>query len=189
MGGKNSFGGNKTKKAARKNLKDTMSVNKKIRYIENPDEEMYAIVTKMLGNSQCTVLCHDNTERLCIIRQKFSGRNKQRNLIQNGSWIIIGKRMWETTKSGKLEKCDLLEIYDNTEKQKFIQQCKSDISCLIKYENSQTTGLGSNSDITYDEENLGIKITDEEEYDNSLNITENNIEDTFDDEIIDFDEI
>jgi|TARA_B110000285_G_C15095630_1_gene601798 translation initiation factor IF-1 len=189
MGGKNSFGGNKTKKAARKNLKDNVSVNKKIRYIEDTDEEMYAIVAKIQGNGQCIVLCHDNVERVCIIRQKFSGRNKQRNLIQSGSWVIIGKRMWETIKRGKLEKCDLLEIYDNTEKHKFIQQCKSDISCLIKYENSQTSGFALKGDITYDDEHLGIKITDEEEYDSILNIPENQTEDTFGGEIIDFDEI
>ncbi len=187
MGGKNSFGGNKTKKAARKNLKDGDNFNKKIRYIINSDEELYAIVTKIVGNGMCNVICHDNIERLCIIRQKFSGRNKQRNLISVGSWVIVGKRTWESVKQNKLEKCDLLEIYDNSEKQKFIQECKTDISQLIKYENMQISG--SENTGSYDEDMLGIKITNEIEYDNSGNISENLVEETFDDEVIDFDEI
>ena len=187
MGGKNSFGGNKTKKAARKNLKDGDNFNKKIRYIDNLDEEMYAIVTKIVGNGMCNVICHDNVERLCIIRQKFSGRNKQRNLISIGSWIIVGKRSWESVKPNKLEKCDLLEIYDNNEKQKFIQECKTDISQLIKYENMQISG--GEDGTSYDENMLGIKITNESDYDSSYNISENFIEETFDDEEIDFDEI
>tara|TARA_Y100000389_G_scaffold2287_1_gene2317 strand:- start:3201 stop:3764 length:564 start_codon:yes stop_codon:yes gene_type:complete len=187
MGGKNSFGGNKTKKAARKNLKDGDNFNKKIRYIINLDEELYAIVTKIVGNGMCNVICHDNIERLCIIRQKFSGRNKQRNLISVGSWVIVGKRTWESVKQNKLEKCDLLEIYDNIEKQKFIQECKTDISQLIKYENMQIGGSENNG--SYDENMLGIKITNEIEYDNSGNISENLVEETFDDEVIDFDEI
>ena len=187
MGGKNSFGGNKTKKAARKNLKDGDNFNKKIRYIDNLDEEMYAIVTKIVGNGMCNVICHDNIERLCIIRQKFSGRNKQRNLISVGSWVIVGRRDWESVKQNKLEKCDLLEIYDNSEKQKFIQECKTDISQLINYENMQISGVENSA--TYHEDNLGIKITNEIEYDNSDNTSENLVEETFGDEVIDFDEI
>ena len=58
-------------------------------------------------------MCQDGKERLCFIRNKFSGRNKQSNLISNGSWVIVGKRSWETPKENKLEKCDLLEIYSS----------------------------------------------------------------------------
>ena len=68
---KNKVGGNKAKKFARKNNIDPSSINKKVRYSEDADE-LYGVVNKFIGNGQVIVLCLDNKERLCFIRNKFS---------------------------------------------------------------------------------------------------------------------
>ena len=48
------------------------------------------------------IVCNDQVERLCILRNKFTGRNKQSNMISIGSWVIIGletgKRLNQTKK-------------------------------------------------------------------------------------------
>ena len=130
---KNKTGGKNAKKGARKNLNQE-SFGRKIRMIENEGEH-YGIVTKMLGGGHMEVRCMDDRLRLCVIRYKFSGRNKSSNLITTGSWVIVGLRSWETTKPDKLEKCDLLEIYSHAEKTKLVQDCGQNISVLIKHEN------------------------------------------------------
>jgi len=84
------------------------------------DEEKYAIVTKMLGNGMCQVLCNDAQSRLCIIRGGFKGKNKSSNIIKSGTWVLVGTRDWETVTSGKLPKCDLLETYKDSDKTKLL---------------------------------------------------------------------
>jgi hypothetical protein len=79
--------------------------------------EKYAIVTKMHGNG-CNVHCIDNTIRLCIIRGKFQGRGKSTNLIAAGTWVLVGTRSWESVKEKSIEKCDLLEVYSNIDKER-----------------------------------------------------------------------
>ena len=74
----------------------------------------------MLGNGQCQVLCLDSTNRLCLIRGNFKGKNKSSNIIKNGTWVLVGIRNWETVVSGKLPKCDLLEIYKDSDKTKLL---------------------------------------------------------------------
>lgn len=128
---KNKTGGNKAKKFARKNVNP---INRKLRFATE-EGEVYSIVTKVVGNGQCVVMGVDNKERLCFIRNKFSGRNKHSNLITLNSWVIVGVRDWETQKDGKLEKCDLLEIYSHEDKNRLIQECNTNFSVLIKEEN------------------------------------------------------
>lgn len=129
---KNKTGGKNTKKGARKNLNQE-NIVRKLRFVED-ECECYGIVSKMLGNGQIEVLCADDKPRLGIIRNKFSGRNKSSNLIGPGSWVIIGLRSWETPKPNKLEKCDLLEIYTHQERSRLIQECKTNLSVLLKQE-------------------------------------------------------
>ena len=179
---KNKTGGNKAKKFARKNINQD-NVTKKIRFATG-EFELYAIVTKIIGNGQINVKCIDDKERLCFIRHKFSGRNKQSNLITVGSWIIIGKRDWETVKPDKLEKCDLLEIYNNNEKYQLIQQCKDDFSILKKQENL----LLNIDDIDNTEVNDIFSYNEESENIISENISLIN-EPHDDDDDIDIDEI
>tara|TARA_B100000941_G_scaffold133962_1_gene94747 strand:+ start:1259 stop:1894 length:636 start_codon:yes stop_codon:yes gene_type:complete len=137
---KNKIGGNRAKKGARKNLNENAGLMmRKLRMIEH-DDEKYGIVTKMIGNGQVIVLCHDGKERLGFIRYKFSGRNKHSNLITCGCWVIIGCRSWETILPDKLQKADLLEIYTHQEKTRLVQECKTNVSALLQYEQQQIMG-------------------------------------------------
>ena len=149
---KNKVGGNKAKRFARKNNTIHQDTNRKVRYSAD-DDEVYGLVNKMIGNGQVIVLCLDHVERLCFIRNKFSGRNKQNNLVKIGSWVLIGKRSWETLKEGKLEKSDLLEIYDEREKHKLIQECGTNLTFLqneeSKIQNINDSATGD-SHISFD---------------------------------------
>ena len=168
---KNKIGGNKAKKFARKNVGGN-TMNRKIRYVTNEDE-IYCVVTKMVGNGQCVVLGNDNRERLCFIRNKFSGRNKQSNLVCVGSWIIAGIRSWESQKEGKLQKCDLLEIYNDQEKHSLLQESQTNFDVLLKEEQkmsniNQEDDLDNCVSFGYEQENQDI-IGDE--YDERPNTT------------------
>ena len=100
-------GGKRTKGLARKS-QQSMTTNR-LR-VSECEEEKYAIVRKLFGNS-CDVFCDDNTGRLAMIAGKFSGRNKRNNLIVPGTIVLIGLRSWATVVEGKVEKCDILEVY------------------------------------------------------------------------------
>tara|TARA_Y100000992_G_C21149433_1_gene435470 strand:+ start:43 stop:618 length:576 start_codon:yes stop_codon:yes gene_type:complete len=130
------FGGKHGKKIARKNAHSNSEIsnNKKMRFASGEDE-LYGLVTKCLGNGQFLIMCNDQIERLCILRNKFTGRNKQSNLISIGSWVIIGLRNWETSKPNKKEKCDMLEVYTNNEKHKLLEESKVNLSFLTQQEN------------------------------------------------------
>jgi len=107
---KNTTGGSKTKGQARKFV-NAPRQSSNIR-LSNDEYEVYAQVTKMLGNGMCHVLCIDGKTRLCHIRGKFRGRGKRDNLIGNNSWLLIGLREWESEKDEKkMQNCDLLEVY------------------------------------------------------------------------------
>ena len=181
---KNKVGGNKAKKFARKN-NISQDMNRKVRYSADEDE-VYGIVHKMIGNGQVIVLCLDHVERLCLIRNKFSGRNKQNNLVKVGSWVLIGKRSWETVKEGKMEKSDLLEIYDEREKHKLIQECGTNLT-FLKNEESKIQNINgsiaSDSHITFDYSDSNDTEVDHMNRENTLNEQEENVS------VIDFDDI
>jgi initiation factor 1A len=105
-------GGCRQKKQARKHLLQNNN-NKKTRMLEE-DGEIYGMVTKMFGGENCSIIGLDGKERMCIIRKKFRGRHKRYNRIENGTWILAGVRDWE---SGDKEKCDLLEVYNDADKE------------------------------------------------------------------------
>lgn len=110
---KNVKGGSGHKSQARKFASTGVSKQtSKLRIVEE-DGEIYAQVTKVFGNGMCDVLCIDEKIRLCIIRGKFRGRGKRDNTIRPGSWVLVGKREWESEKKDEKEKCDLLEVYSD----------------------------------------------------------------------------
>ena len=121
MGKKNLHGGAGYKKFARKHDKINNSSSSYIRTSKD-ENELYAIATKMLGNNMFLCHCIDDIVRICCIRGKFSGRNKRHNTIIVGTWVLIGLREWENTKSSnnseKLQQCDLLEIYSGISKER-----------------------------------------------------------------------
>lgn len=115
---KNTTGGNKAKGQARKFVMAPKSTA--LRLSEN-ELELYAVVTKMLGNGMCHVFCHDGITRLCHIRGKFHKRGMKDNFIKLGSWVLIGLREWELSKmtdSKKLQNCDSLEVYFDTDRER-----------------------------------------------------------------------
>lgn len=111
---KNNGGGNKSKKMGRKF--SVPQAEKNVRLSES-SEEIYASVTKLLGNGMFHAVDTENKERLCIMRQKFKGRGKRDNTVSVGSWVLIGIRSWEGGSCSK-PKCDLLEVYNDIEKAK-----------------------------------------------------------------------
>ena len=117
---KNTTGGSKTKGQARKLINIDSKTTNKILRISNDPLEIYAQVTKNLGNGMCTVLCTDGIIRLCHIRGKFRGRGKRDNLVGLGSWLLVGIREWEKDKVDpkKQQNCDLLEVYSDYDKVK-----------------------------------------------------------------------
>ena len=113
---KNSKGGKGGKKFARKHVVGN-NYNAKLRISEEEDE-VYACVVKLLGNGMCHVNCLEPNDsaklRLCIIRNKFRGRGKRDNQLIVGTYVLVGVRSWEST-SSTIEKCDLIEVYNNSE--------------------------------------------------------------------------
>ena len=102
-------GGNKAKKQGRKfaNAAQTLAVT---RLSTDPDE-LYACCSKIFGNGKIGVQCHDGKERICVIRNKFRGRGKRGNIVQIGTWLLVGRRSFEKVNDGKKETTDLLTVY------------------------------------------------------------------------------
>jgi hypothetical protein len=69
----------------------------------------------MYGNGRCQVRTAEK-EMSCVIRNKFKGRSKRGNIVSVGSSVLVGLREWEE-KSG-YKTCDILEIYDEEDKNK-----------------------------------------------------------------------
>ena len=109
---KNAKGGNKSKKMGRKFL--TAPINKKIRLAQE-EGEIYAVVTKNLGNGMFYANDIDRRALLCTMRQKFKGRAKSDNTVNPGGWVLVGVREFESCAKPKH---DLLEVYTDSEKQK-----------------------------------------------------------------------
>ena len=112
---KNTKGGSKHKKFARKNVKGNSSgFDERVRKSAHKDE-IYASVAKILGNGRVEILCNDGQSRQCVIRNKFRGKNKRDNEVTTGAIILAGRRSWETPNPDKMETCDLLCVYNNSQ--------------------------------------------------------------------------
>jgi hypothetical protein len=107
---KNIHGGNKHKSFARKNV--SQQSNSNIRLPEG-DLEVFAIVTKFLGNSRFNATTRDKTF-ITTIPKKFNNRSKYSNMVTLNSIVLIGLREWEAP---DFKKADLLEVYDSNEMQ------------------------------------------------------------------------
>jgi initiation factor 1A len=116
---KNSKGGNKGKKMGRKHLEDGATFGGALR-IRKEEGELYAVVVKVYGGANSEVFCEDGKTRMCIIRNKFRGRGMRGNEIKSGVWVMVGMREWEGEIAGKLQKCDLLEVYSESDKKRLI---------------------------------------------------------------------
>ena len=129
---RNNKGGKKGKNVGRKHIVGSIA-QKSIRLPEE-EGEIYAGVTKMLGNGRVEVKCLDNKNRQCVIRQKFRGRGKRDNTIDIATWVLVGIRDWETVKEGKMGNCDLLTVYTQNEVENYLKKSDIDWSVLSSIE-------------------------------------------------------
>ena len=120
---KNTKGGKGAKSMASKSF-SSAAANTKLR-LPTASDEVFAIATKMLGNSTFSCCGLDGNTYLCHIRGKFSGKGKRDNTVCNGTWVLVGLYQWNTSseellKKGKakLRECDLLEVYSDRDKQR-----------------------------------------------------------------------
>ena len=119
---KNDAGGNKGKGLARKHVNAAKCGGTKQLRVATDEAEKYAVVSKMLGNGMCYVRLLSggnggNGDMLCIIRNKFKGRGKRDNILDSGSWVLVGLREW----ASKQDTCDLLEVYNDGERDRLLK--------------------------------------------------------------------
>jgi initiation factor 1A len=156
---RNEGGGNKMKHLARKHVNGSSQQQNKFLRVSQSKDEIYAYIIRLLGNSMCLVKCVDGYERLCHIRGKFTGRSKRENALSQGTWVLIGLRQWDADKEfaskvsktdKKIQKCDLLEIYSASERDKLRVQEKIFQDVVTEGNNSDgsngSNGGGSDSD-------------------------------------------
>lgn len=128
---KNTIGGNKSKKFANKNF----NIQDRATRFAKEEGELYAYVEKLMGNNICQVMCIDGYQRSCVIRGKFLGKGKRDNILTKGKWILVGLRDWENRNKGsEKEKCDLLEVYSDMDKQRLQNDNTIDFSGFLKNE-------------------------------------------------------
>ena len=152
---KNAGGGKRAKGLARKNVNSNKSSQEKPLRVGQDEDEIYAIVTKNFGNGMCDVLCIDNLTRLCHIRGIFRGRSKRDNCIELGSWVLVGKRSYETVVKDKKQNCDLLEVYNRSEREKLRTSVTSiNWNMFVKLDN-QSNNIEEDLD-----DGFGIKFAD-----------------------------
>ena len=148
---KNEGGGCNGKKVARKHK--TKGKNE-LRLSTSADEK-YAIVKKLLGNT-CDVICEDGVNRRCIIRGKFTGRNKRDNMLDSGTYILIGMREWvdeagcsRHADDNNVKYCDLLEVYNSMERD------------ILRRTHNVFSSLKDESGNKYDDRDTNVMFVDE----------------------------
>lgn len=167
---KNTNGGSKAKGFARKHANNSNN-NNDVRVVEEVGE-IYAVVTKMCGGGMFQCYGIDHVERLCHIRGSFSGRKKRDNIVLNGGWVLIGIREWDrkdeekqsstTTKKVKLPQCDLLEVYNDKDREKLVANVKENWKILVKHDptrigfddDEEVIGFGKDED----DDDMGFKF-------------------------------
>lgn len=167
---RNEGGGNKMKHLARKHVNGSSQQANKFLRVSLCKDEVYAYIMRLLGNSMCMVKCVDGYERLCHIRGKFTGRSKRENALSQGTWVLVGLRQWDaekefaskvSTTDKKVQKCDLLEIYSSSEREKLRVQEKIFQDLVAEGNNSDSGGgNGSNSDDEF-KAKKGIEFIDQ----------------------------
>jgi initiation factor 1A len=141
----------------------TAKANAKTR-ISVDEYELYGQVKSMTGNGMFIVFCQDSKFRLCIIRGKFKGKGKRDNVIVAGSWVLVGLREFETEhevgiidpvtltgkqkEKNKLDKCDLLELYSEKDKNYLKNEINLPCWSLFNLDKtmSSSNGAGSGGD-------------------------------------------
>ena len=118
---RNTFGGNKSKGFARKNMvkRDTGL------RIATDEGEIYAQAVKVMGGSIATAIDLEGNPLRVHIRGKFRGRGKKDNFIGPGTWLLVGLHSWEADKVDSIKNCDVLEVYTEIDKQRLLSSVTS----------------------------------------------------------------
>jgi len=111
---KNNTGGNKAKGFARKNLVKRDTVLR----VAREQGEIYAQAVKIMGGRIASAIDIEGNPLRAHIRGKFSGRGKRDNFIGPGTWLLVGLHDWQSdkVKSVGVKDCDILEVYNETDK-------------------------------------------------------------------------
>ena len=102
---KNTTGGSGSKRMARKN-----TGNKQADIDLNDPLVLTVSVSKALGNSRFYVLKPDQSQLICHIPNRFSGRNKHNNFVTVNSLILVSLREFENP----AKTCDYIRILQPT---------------------------------------------------------------------------
>ena len=127
-------------------------------------------------------MCNDGISRLCIIRNKFKGRGKRGNVINSCVWVLVGVRDWEV-RVNKPQRCDLLEVYSDADKEKLRQTAGCSFDTLLRVNTDGSTEIAPDD---------GIVFVNEEtyKYENAIkNEPSKKIDAVIDDDELDFDDI
>lgn len=156
---KNTKGG-KHKNQARKHINAANNTMRTLRLAkDNMPEEKYASVVRILGGPMIEVLCEDNVKRLGHIRGKFTGKGKRNNLMTSGSWILVGLRSFETSTARKLDNCDVLEVYEEGDKDRIVQKLgKKNPRIKVLMENDAKYNIDMDIDNIFQEEEDEVEV-------------------------------
>jgi len=144
---KNLKGGKGSKSLARKNS----VVTKTSTHLPLPTHplELIAVVSKFYGNSfDAYVPTHADPIR-CIVRGKFSGRNKRSNFISVGSFVMIAFREFEAP---TYKNADLIFVYEHNDIP--LLSSLADIRMLVSYANTHCRTAGGEGDGDGDDDEL-----------------------------------
>jgi len=151
---KNTTGGTGTKGLARKHQTQTTLSHLRV----SEDElELYAIITKMLGNGMCEVYTNENIRLIGHIRNKFRGKQKRHNMLSVHSIVLIGLREWENP----YKNCDILTMYENYQVDQLRNMPGVKINKLIEMQLGTTTNrstIDSNVRFTEDIDQTEFEI-------------------------------
>jgi hypothetical protein len=151
---KNTHGGNKSKGFARKNLVKRDNALR-VAYEEG---EVYAQAVKVMGGNIASAIDIDGNPLRAHIRGKFRGRGKRDNFIGPGTWLLVGLHTWEAdkTKPDEIKNCDILEVYNDTDKNRLKTTVTSVNWSKFIANDSKTLGGEDNGD-----DNLGVTFADD----------------------------
>ena len=185
---KNNTGGNKAKGFARKNLvkKDTLL------RVAKEEGEIYAQAVKILGGSIASAIDINGNPLRAHIRGKFRGRGKRDNFISAGTWLLVGLHDWQTDKikSGEIKDCDILEVYNDTDKNK-LKNSVTTVDWTLFITNDSKT-LNTSSDGKTDENDIQFADETTQEYEQLIALQASKVKNTIvmdNDEEIDVDDI
>lgn len=144
---KNIHGGSHAKKYASKHTKQTQRGLR----LAVEEEELYGIIIKKLGNGHMMVLMLNNNKGetvMCHIGGKF-----KRETITCFSYVLVGKREWQTVSSKSAHQMvDLLEVYNDLEKNKLLKISGINWEILAEVDESVGSTMGEDNDVEFSNE-------------------------------------